>query len=153
MYSVFISYSSHELDIVNHVRTNLVALGVEVFVAEYSVTIGEKLRCKIEGAIQDCDLFILLWSKNAKTSDWVTDELAMARKAGKFVMPVVLESDLQLPPFISEMKYLKAYRPKEEWLPALKEMVFKRVEKDRNAVLALLGGILLAALVFEKKSS
>ncbi len=61
--------------------------------------------------IRDADLFILLWSGAARASDWVPQEIGAARMANKTIVPVVLEPNLSLPGFISDLRCNYQSRP------------------------------------------
>jgi len=109
-YKVFISYATKDLLTVNHVKRLLSDVSIEVYVAEYSALPGTVLDEAIIRAIESCDLFILLWSRHSKTSEWVQQEIGIATHAKKTIMPIVLEPNLNLPGFIQKLKYLAAYK-------------------------------------------
>lgn len=128
-YKVFISYSTKDLETVNRIKSMLQHSSIAVFVAEYSVKPGEPLPEKIIQAIKDCNLFILLWSSNSKESDWVPQEIGIAKSSDKAILPVVLEPNLALPGFIANLKYLNAYQEPEISLEWLQVNVFKKAEE------------------------
>ena len=97
--------------------------GVEVFVAEHSVSPGEHLSAKISSAISACDLFVLLWSANAKASEWVPQEIGKAHSLNKQILPLVLAEGLHLPGFMSDLKYLAMYDNPESSLEEAKTIV------------------------------
>ena len=110
MIKVFVSYSSLDLSNVAVLQQSLVGTGVEVFVAEHSVRASEALSAGISAAIAACDLFVLLWSVNAKSSDWVSQEIGKAHSLNKRILPLVLTEGLNLPGFISGLKDLPVYK-------------------------------------------
>jgi len=109
MFKVFVSYSTHDLKNVAELQQSLIGTGVEVFVAEHSVRPSEHLSEKISSAIAACDLFVLLWSANAKASEWVSQEIGKAHSLNKKILPLVLTEGLTLPGFIAGLKYLAVY--------------------------------------------
>jgi hypothetical protein len=110
-YNVFISYSSKNLNIVDWARSTLSQPGhIEVFAAEYSIIPSQALNEEIEAAIRACDLFVLLWSHDARGSDYVPQEIGIAKGCNKTILPVVMEDGLPVPGFISNLKYLAAHR-------------------------------------------
>jgi hypothetical protein len=110
-YNVFISYSTKNLHIAEWAKTTLHQPGhVEILLAEYSVQPGQPLDEEIEKAIRTCDLFVLLWSHEARASDYVPQEIGIAKGCNKTILPVVMEEGVPLPGFISNLKYLAAYR-------------------------------------------
>lgn len=108
-YRVFVSYSTQDLLLVDQIKQRLNSAVVQVFVAEYAVVPGQPLSSTIISEIGACDLFILLWSRNAQSSEWVPQEIGIATAAGKTIVPVLLERDLGLPGFLRDHKYLSAY--------------------------------------------
>ena|SRR5689334_11356578 len=153
-YKVFISYSTKDLLIVNHVRRLLTSASIEVYVADYSLPPGAAIGQEIIQAIRSCDLFILLWSHNSRASDWVQQEIGIATDAEKIIIPVVLQPRLELPAFISNRKYLVAYQNPEGALPWLRAHIIERAEKQRkiNNVVALgLGAAFIWMLTQDRK--
>lgn len=72
---VFISYSHKDAEIANVIAESFKALGtVDYFYDRHTLTPGELFEKKIFQYIDDCDLFILCWSQNAKESEWVKKE-------------------------------------------------------------------------------
>ncbi|MFC1508333.1 toll/interleukin-1 receptor domain-containing protein [Candidatus Omnitrophota bacterium] len=145
-YKVFISYSTNDFQIVENVRKLLTNPEVEVFIAEYSVIPGIQLDESIVKAIKKCDLFVLLWSRNSKFSEYVLQEIGVARGDDKPILPIVLVDGLQLPGFIKDLKYLPAYREPAESLIWLQQHIFAHADKHRQTnafVLLCLGGLLV----------
>ena len=146
-YKVFVSYSTNDFPMVEHVRRLLASPEVEVFIAEYSVSLSQPLDENIVAAIKACHLFVLLWSRNSKASEWVPQEIGIARGNDKTILPIVLEDGLDLPAFIRDLKYLPAYRNPAESFIWLQQNVFTRAQKQQQTnALVLLG--LGAALVW-----
>jgi hypothetical protein len=145
-FSVFISYSTRDLANASALSTWVASAGAQPYLAEYSVAAGQPLAANILAAIKNCDLFLLLWSQNARDSDWVPQEIGIARGAGKPIMPVVLQQGLALPGFISDLKYLAVYKDPTTAVQWLYQQVAARVkQKDANALVAVgvVGAILL----------
>lgn len=147
-YEVFICYSSKNLPVVDRLRSALTKPGVTaVFAAEYSVLPSQKLNDEIERAIRTCDLFVLLWSHDARTSDYVPQEIGIARGCNKTILPVVMEDGLPVPAFISNLKYLPAHKDWEGSFQWLIQFVNENAKKLQNikafgAVAAVVLGII-----------
>src|SRR5690348_16883629 len=109
-YKVFVSYSTTDIPDVNVLRASLQFPEVEVFVSEYAVAAGAPLAPTIQAALQGCDLFVLIWSKNAASSEWVPQEIGIAHGLKKLILPFVLEANVSLPGFISGLRYVPAYQ-------------------------------------------
>ena len=133
MFKVFISYSTHDLTSVTELHQSLNGTGVEVFVAEHSVSASEPLSDKISSAIAACDLFILLWSANARASDWVPQEIGKAHSLNKTILPLVLDDGLALPGFISGLKYLPVFRDRQAAMTQAQELVLKAFQAKQAA--------------------
>lgn len=153
MFKVFVSYSTHDLKNVTELQQSLVGTGVEVFVAEHSIVPSELLSEKISAAIADCDLFVLLWSAKAKASDWVSQEIGKAHSLQKTILPLVLDEGLDLPGFISGLKYLPIYQDTQASMVQVQEFVLKKFQAKQDAIrlkeqenarnLLVLGGLIL----------
>ena len=149
-FKVFVSYSSHDLEHVEQLQRQLSDSPVEVFVAENSVAPSQELGSTISQAIEQCDLFILVWSKNAQDSAWVSQEVGRAGALKKKILPLVLTEGMQLPGFIQNLKYLSVHKEPEKALAQARQIVVgayeekvklesahAQAEKDKLALLAI----------------
>ncbi len=153
MFKVFVSYSTHDLKNVAELRQSLVGTGVKIFIAEHSVAASQPLSETISQAISECDLFVLLWSANAKASEWVPQEIGKAHSLRKTILPLVLEEGLDLPGFISGLKYLPVFRDSQAAMAHAQEFIVKQFQAKQAAVrqkedekvrnLVVLGGLVL----------
>lgn len=156
MFKVFVSYSTHDLKNVTELQQSLVGTGIEVFVAEHSVAPSEQLSEKISTAIAACDLFVLLWSANAKASDWVPQEIGKAHSLHKTILPLILDEGLNLPGFINGLKYIPVHQNPQVAMAHVQRIVLEKFrakqdairlqekEKEQNALnLLVLGGVIL----------
>lgn len=94
----FISYSSHDRDEVLSRVQMLSVSGIDYFQDVMTLEPGDRWLRKLEAGIDQCDLFLLFWSKHAKESRWVKQEVeyALARQgadelAAPEIRPVILE--------------------------------------------------------------
>jgi len=133
MLNVFVSYSSQDLENVGILQQSLSGTGVKVFVAEHSVQPSEDLSKTISDAIYSCDLFVLLWSQNAKGSEWVSQEIGKAHSLGKRILPLVLTEGLHLPGFISGLKYIPVHENPQEAMENAKEVILDQLQKKQVA--------------------
>ena len=155
-YKVFVSYSTKDIPNVDALRGLLQFPDVECFVSEYAVTPGAPLAPTIKAAILSCDLFVVLWSKNALASEWVSQEIGIAHGCQKPILPFVLEQGLSLPGFIKELRYVAAFQNPQQAMYSLRETVMRNslTKQNQQALGALaLGGLVLLALVGISKSS
>lgn len=151
-FSVFISYSTKDLRTAQALLAWVKHAGAVGFLAEYSVAPGRPLATDIVKAIKDCDLFLLLWSTNAQGSEWVPQEIGIAKGAEKQILPVLLQSGLSLSGFLKDLKYLALYKNPKEQVKVLRAHIAELVSKKTGDAIAagfILGG--LAALLLGGK--
>jgi hypothetical protein len=163
-FKIFVSYSTDDLPLVDKIRSTLgrqYGIGVDVYVAEYSAPAGVRLDEEIKRHLVTCDLFCVLWSRNAKESGWVQQEIGVAEGRGRLIVPIVLDANLPLPGFIQDRKYIPAYRGIEGAIQNLNEIVAANVNRANLAIrgqkqqqsnaFALLGlGVLLLMVLTSK---
>lgn len=148
-YSVFVSYSTRDLGTANALKAWIAHAGAQAFLAEYSVVPSAPLAAEIIRAIKQCDLFLLLWSSNARGSEWVPQEIGLAKGADKPIKPVVLHEALELPGFIRDLKYLALHKDPQAAVRWLHDHVVGRIQKkeqDRWVALGVVGAIVLVLL-------
>lgn len=131
-FSTFISYSTRDLVLATQTRALLEQTGSQVFLAEYSLLPGSSLSAEIIKAIKNCDLFILLWSKNSQVSEWVPQEIGIAKGVDKPILPVVLDRGVRLDGFLKDLKYLAYYEDPGMALAWLHQNAFQRVQKKEQ---------------------
>lgn len=134
----------------NAMRNFLTLPDVQCFISEYAVTPGAALTPAIETAIRACDLFVVLWSRNAASSAWVPQEIGIAHGCKKPILPIVLEKDFPTEGFIKDLRYVAAYENPQQSMYNLRETVLKNsmLKKNQQTVLAAIaiGGLLLFLL-------
>jgi hypothetical protein len=128
-FKIFVSYSTHDIEHVELLKQQLKGTPIEVFIAEHSVKPSEDLGNKISTAIEECDLFVVLWSQNAKESTWVPQEIGRAHALKKTILPLVLHEGISLPGFISNLKYLAIFEDTESALIKAKELIMNSYHK------------------------
>ena len=145
--SVFISYSTRDLQTAAALQQWIEAARAKVFLAAYTLDPGRPIAHDVEAAIRACDLFVLLWSDNARGSEWVPQEIGLAKGANREIMPVVLHGGLTLPGFISDLKYLPLHEDPRGATHWLHEFVVRKVQaQERLEAMFVVAG--LAALLF-----
>jgi len=155
-YKVFVSYSTKDIPNAAGLRTFLQFPDVECFVSEYAIAPGAPIAPTTKTAILACDLFVLLWSKNAMASEWVNQEIGIAHGNHKPILPFILEQGLALPGFIKDLRYVAAYQNPQQAMYSLRETVLRNslVKQNQQALAALaFGGLLILALVGMSKGS
>jgi len=149
-YSVFISYSTRDLRTAEVIRGWVQHAGATVFLAQYSVPPGQQLAEQVLAAIRNCDLFLLMWSQGARGSDWVPQEIGVARGLNKPILPIVLDANAPPPGFIQGLKYLPLYPNAQaavEWLHQSVTAQVKQKEVQGWVVVGILAAVVAALLV------
>ena len=141
MFKVFVSYSTLDLQNVTELRRTLVGTGVKVFVAEHSVLPSQALAPTISRAIAACDLFVLIWSKNAKASEWVSQEIGQAHSLQKRVLPLVLTEGMALPGFISGLKYVPVFKDPAKGIVSARNVMLRLLKAKQAALFAQRGAV------------
>ena len=77
-FDVFLSHSSKDKPIVRPIAERLRNDGLRVWFDEWEIKPGESITGGIEKGLQECDVFLLMWSAAAKASKWVDTELRAA---------------------------------------------------------------------------
>ena len=131
-FKIFVSYSTKDLTQVELLKNQLVGTNIEVFIAEHSILASQELAPTISKAIMECDLFVVLWSNNAKNSDWVSQEIGRADTLNKTILPLVLDDDLNLPGFISRLKYIPVYKDENSSLSQARKIIVKAYESKKE---------------------
>lgn len=133
-FKLFVSYSTLDLAEVEQLRLQLKDTPIDIFVAEHSIEPSQELAPTIAAAIESCDLFVLLWSKNAKNSDWVSQEIGRAHALKKAILPLVLTEGITLPGFIQGIKYLPVHRDPLGSLAAARALVLAAYQKKAEVL-------------------
>jgi len=97
MPSVFLSYSSQQLPFAQHLESALESKGVKVWRDKTNLHAGERWPKALGDAIADSDALVLLWSTEAKQSDFVELEWNIAVAMKKPAIPCLMD-DTSLPP-------------------------------------------------------
>lgn len=144
MYNIFISYAQQHLTWATHLRGSLAAPGVAVYVADTDLPPGASLSAEISRVIKETDLFLILWSEAARSSQYVNKEIFTAKTAGKPIIPIQLEPGVPLPVELGDIKYLDVAKDPAVQMEWLKAEVNRRAQS--KATSTFVGGALIAFL-------
>lgn len=102
MSQIFISYSRRDKDFVDRLARDIEAVEFDVWTDRADITGGEDWYRAISRAIRKCSSFLLVLSPNSSGSEKVAQELSLADKYGRHIVPLMCEScevseDLELP--------------------------------------------------------
>lgn len=88
-YKVFISHSSRDQGLVISLANLLSKFGVEVFVAEWYLSPGERLDTKVFGQIEKSDCVVALLTREGIRSGWVHEEIGYSLQRNRPIIPIV----------------------------------------------------------------
>lgn len=105
----FLSHSSHDKPFIRQLASDLKANGVQVWLDEWSIKVGESIPDKISQGLAESDYFLFAASKNSVESEWVKRELnsALIKEVEKRVvsiLPLKLD-ECKIPDIIKDKKY------------------------------------------------
>lgn len=96
---VFISYSSKDYDLACTIRKYLSSHTITCWMAPESIPAGGDYSHAIPGAIENCDVFLLVLSANSQQSKWVPKELDLAITYDKTIVPLHVDRSEISKPF------------------------------------------------------
>jgi hypothetical protein len=106
---IFISYSRKDSDIARMLDSSLTTSGVETFLDERDILVGESFPERIYEGIGSASHLAYLISENSVTSRWVQEELSIAKvrekeEKGFKILPLLIE-DVLLPTAVKHVQY------------------------------------------------
>ncbi|MEQ8470745.1 MAG: toll/interleukin-1 receptor domain-containing protein [Marinoscillum sp.] len=110
--TIFISYSTHDLEFVSTLKNKLMELGHGLFVAGEDIKAGENWNDQIKKSLENAEVFIPILTEHSVKSNWVTYEFGVfseyvRQNKSKAIIPVVLD-DVVLPAVFINHLYIKA---------------------------------------------
>ena len=115
MSSVFISHSHNDKEIVRKLASDLAANGIDTWVDEAEIMVGDSLIEKINEGINQSDYILFVVSNSSVQSTWVQQEIRKAfdleiQKGSHKILPVVVD-DVKVPLFLRDKKYADISSP------------------------------------------
>lgn len=107
---VFLSYSHRDKVVVRQFAEELRNRGVDVWMDETAIKVGDSLTNSISTALNEADFLVYFMSKASVESAWARMELnaILARRlepGGPKILPILLE-EAELPPLMRDVAYL-----------------------------------------------
>lgn len=144
-FTVFISHSVKDFNLVQQLAYWLEQSGIRAYVAEQYPEPGTRLPDKIARAIESHDCLIALMTVDGANSQWVHQEVGYAKKAGILIVPVV-EEGVIAGGFLEGVEYIpfRRYDPYDaitrvvEYLSAVSA---RKEQEERNK--AVLAGLMI----------
>lgn len=134
--NIFVSYSTKDLHRVADLQTQLGGTPISVYVAQDSMPSGVEIPNAIRSAISQSDLFVLLWSENARASEWVLQEVGHARALNKPILPIVLTEGSRLPESLSNIKFISVADQPHDAMRLARDHIYAEYEKRRDYLAA-----------------
>lgn len=105
----FLSHSSRDKSFIRQLATDLKANGVQVWLDEQNIKVGDSIPDKISQGLAESDYFLFAASKNSVDSEWVKRELNSAlvtevESRAVHVLPLKLD-DSKIPGAVKDKKY------------------------------------------------
>lgn len=109
----FISHSSKDKKrFVQEFARKLRSTGIDAWLDKWEMSVGDSIVDRIfEEGIKNCDVFIIILSKNSINSKWVKEELNAGfikniEKQTK-VIPIIIDNNIEIPIVLSSRKWIK----------------------------------------------
>lgn len=144
-FTVFVSHSTKDLDIVKELAKWLRLNRVVVHVAESQIQAGKSVTKKVSGLLESSDCIIAILTIDGARSEWVNQEIGYAMRAGKLVVPIV-EEGVKVKGFLESLEYIpfdrrNPYDAVTRAVEYLRTLAVRKEEEERGRI--ILGGLLL----------
>ena len=132
-HDVFISYSSKNRKVADAICHVLEEHGIKCWIAPRDIPGGAEYGDVINDAIKNCRIFIIIFSKPASLSNFVSAELNVAFSEGKYIIPyrideTPLKGSMRL--YLNRTHWIDAVPDAEARFKELVEVVFKFLGKQ-----------------------
>ncbi len=139
---IFISYSTKDLEKIKPVLNQLSAIKeIRIFFADETINPGDLVSQTIINNIKNSDVFILFYSESAVKSNYVQQEIGVARSNNKIIIPILLDSSKPTG-MLEGINYLNFYDPSKQQteMGRLYNFIIQSVQsKKKNQILTVLG--------------
>jgi hypothetical protein len=127
----FVSHSGQDRQFVDRFVRDLWAVGIKAWYSKWEIKPGDSIPAKIDEGIEDCEFFIIVFSRTSIHAPWVQTELqaAIARKVnGKLrkIIPITIDDCHDFPPIIDALcREDFANQPYESALKRVLDSIFE----------------------------
>ena len=92
IFNIFISYSTKDLDKIKPVINQLsIIQNTKIFFADKSIYPGDNISQTIIDSIKNSDVFLVFYSESAIKSNYVQQEIGVAKSNNKIIIPILLD--------------------------------------------------------------
>jgi hypothetical protein len=103
----FISYSRSDQAFALRFAQDLKTAGVEVWVDQLDIPIGQNWDRSVEAAVRECEGFVIILSPRSAASEHVADEVACALEDHKHIIPILIEK-CTIPMRLARLQFIDA---------------------------------------------
>ena len=136
--SIFISYSHEDTDIVEKIAVYLVKENIHIWIDKWEINYGDSLIQKIQTAITDASVLLIMLSKKSVQSEWCKKELTAGllrelEEKRVVTIPILLE-DCDIPIFLRDKYYADFRIDFDTSIRKLQNSLLKNVDVTLNKV-------------------
>src|SRR5947209_3176557 len=117
--SVFISYARTETAFVDRLEADLQARNFRTWVDRRKLEGGQEWLDKIQRAIEQCQVLLVVLSPEAVASQYVRMEYRHAQRKGKLMIPLDYRPCPEVPLDLNDIQWINFAKPYEEGLNEL----------------------------------
>ncbi|MGB8218516.1 MAG: toll/interleukin-1 receptor domain-containing protein [Candidatus Methanoperedens sp.] len=153
---IFISYSTNDLEKIKPISKYISNIqGTKIFLAEENMKPSSEVIQTIINTIKSADIFLVFFSKDAKESEYVQQEIGVAKGNNIIIIPILLDSNTPKAMLVSTNYVNLSDKEKEQAeLQRLYSFIIDNVNrKNHNRELVTLGilAIGVGALLLQEK--
>lgn len=131
-HEVFVSYSTKDKSVADAVVATLEQQQLRCWYAPRDVPAGANFADSIIGAIDECKVFVLIWSAHTNTSEHILNEINRAFDQGIVIIPFRIQD-------IQPTRAMSYYFGRTHWLDALTPPLEKHITVLGNTILKVFG--------------
>jgi hypothetical protein len=153
-FDIFISYSSKDEGQINPVLQAIKSIqNIRIFFAKETLNLGVNISQEIINAVKNSDIFLVFYSINSVNSNYVQQEIGVAKANNKIIIPVLLDG-LKPAAMLTGINYLDlsdAGRYNEGLIRLYNFLKQSMEKKQQSQGLLLLGALGLLAYFASKE--
>jgi hypothetical protein len=154
VFNVFVSYSAKDSERIRPILGPLKAIqDVQIFFADESIDPGAEISSVIINSIKGCDLFLVFYSDEASKSNYVQQEIGVAKSSQRMIIPILFDGT-KPNAMLAGIHYLDL-SDKDKYqaeISRLYDFITSNTQKkQQNQALAFLGLLGLAFIILSEK--
>lgn len=149
-YKVFLSHTAADGPWVKWIAQNAQSVGIEVYLYEHDPKPGQTLATKVQAAIRNSDVLVVLLTTNSQFAPYVHQEIGSAKALQKRIVPLVQpgidERSLAMLQGIEHIPF-DFGNPQPGLVALLNYLQTAKLTKERNQALLAFGALIAGALL------